>query len=71
MLAAHDKHGPSVRQMRNRLKATGVGLGLVRLLLDAGRTKEARTTLTWLQEGFRGIAAGARTNASPGHCITN
>jgi hypothetical protein len=40
-------------QMRNRLKITGMGLGLVRLLQDAGRTEEARTTLYSLENGFQ------------------
>jgi hypothetical protein len=36
-------------ELRNRLKITVLGLGLVRLLLDAGRTQKARTTLRLLQ----------------------
>ena len=42
MLAIHDQF---THQMRNRLKTTGMGLGLVRLLQDAGALEEARTTL--------------------------
>ena len=34
---------------RNRLKTTGMGLGLVRLQMDVGLTEEARTTLASLQ----------------------
>jgi hypothetical protein len=56
MLAIHHQHDQFTQQMRNRLKTTGMGLGLVRLLLDAGRTEEARTTLFSLQHGFQGIA---------------
>ncbi len=52
MLAIHDHF---TRQMRNRLKTTGMGLGLVRLLQDAGLTEEARTTLYSLENGFQGI----------------
>ena len=53
MLAIHDQF---THQMRNRLKTTGMGLGLVRLLLDAGLTEEARATLSSLEHGFQGIA---------------
>ncbi len=53
MLAIHDQFTP---QMRNRLKTVGMGLGLVRLLQDAGRTEEASTTLSSLEHGFQGVA---------------
>jgi hypothetical protein len=53
MLAIHDQF---THQMRNRLKATVMGLGLARLLQDAGRTEEARTTLHSLENGFQGVA---------------
>jgi hypothetical protein len=53
MLAIHD---PFTLQMRNRLKTTGMGLGLVRLLQDAGLSEEARTTLSSLENGFQGVA---------------
>jgi hypothetical protein len=53
MLAIHDQF---THQMRNRLKTTGMGLGLVRLLLDAGLTEEARATLSSLEHGFQGSA---------------
>jgi hypothetical protein len=52
MLAIHDQF---TRQMRNRLKTTGMGLGLVRLLQDAGLTDEARSTLSLLENGFQGV----------------
>jgi hypothetical protein len=53
MLAIHDQF---THQMRNRLKTTGMGLGLVRLLQDAGLTDEARTTLSSLENDFQGVA---------------
>jgi hypothetical protein len=48
-------HDQFTHQMRNRLKTTGMGLGLVRLLQDAGLTEEARMTLSSLESGFRGV----------------
>jgi hypothetical protein len=48
MIAIHDQF---TRQMRSRLKTTGMGLGLVRLLQDARRFEEARTTLSSLENG--------------------
>ena len=48
MIASHDCN-PITRQTSNRVNATGMGLGLVRLLLDAGLTDEARRTLSSLQ----------------------
>ena len=53
MIAIHDQF---TRQMRSRLKTTGMGLGLVRLLQDARRFEEARTTLYSLENGFQGTA---------------
>jgi hypothetical protein len=53
MLAIHDQF---TRQMRNRLKTTGMGLGLVRLLQDARRFEEARTTLYSLEDAFQDVA---------------
>jgi hypothetical protein len=55
MLAIHDH---LTHQMRNHLKTTGMGLGLVRLLQDAGRTKEARTALCSLESSFQDVAKG-------------
>jgi hypothetical protein len=52
MLANHDQF---TRQMRSRLKTTCMGLGLVRLLQDAKRFDEARTTLYSLENGFQGV----------------
>lgn len=53
MLAVHDQF---TRQMSDRLKTTGMGLGLVRLLQRAGRIKEARTTLSSLENAFHDVA---------------
>ena len=53
MLATHDQF---THQMRNRLKSTCIGLGLVRLLQDAKRFEEAGTTLYLLEGGFQGVA---------------
>ena len=53
MLAIHDQF---THQLRNRLKTTVLGLGLVRLLQDAGLTEDARTTLSSLENGFQGVA---------------
>src|SRR5436853_7829156 len=53
MLAIYD---PFTHQMRNRLKTTGIGLGLVRLLQDARRFEEAHMTLGALENGSRSVA---------------
>ena len=42
--------------MRNRLKTTGMGLGLVRLLQNARRFEEAKTTLCSLENDIHGAA---------------
>jgi hypothetical protein len=55
MLAKGRKHDQLTHQMRNRLKTTRMGLGLVRLLLDLGLTEEVRTTLSSLQSGIQGV----------------
>jgi hypothetical protein len=52
MLAIHDQF---TRQKRSRLKTSVMGLGLVRLLQDARRFEEARTTLYSLENGLQGI----------------
>lgn len=54
MLAIHDQFTP---QMRNRLKTTSLGLGLVRLLQDARRFEEAKTILYSLENSFQGVEA--------------
>ena len=46
MLAIHDQF---TQQMRDRLKTTVMGLGLVRLLQDAKRFEDARTTFNLLE----------------------
>jgi hypothetical protein len=51
MLTIHDRF---TRQMRDRLKTTAMGLGLVRLLQDARRFEEARATLYALEKGLQG-----------------
>ena len=53
MLAINDNF---THQMRDCLKTTAMGLGLVRLLQDAGRTEEARTILCSLECGIQGLA---------------
>lgn len=54
MLAIHDQFS---YQLRTRLQTTCMGLGLVRLLQDARRFEEARTTLAALESGFQGAEA--------------
>ena len=56
MLAIHDQ---LTRQMRNRLKTSAIGLGLVRLLQDAKRFEEARTVLYSLENEFQGEEAAS------------
>jgi hypothetical protein len=53
MLAIHD---PWTRPRCDGLQTTGLGLGLVRLLQEAGRTDEARAILALLEDGFQGAA---------------
>jgi hypothetical protein len=60
MLAIHDQF---THKMRDRLKTAVMGLGLVRLLQDAGRTGEARATLYSLENGFQGVG---EKSARPG-----
>jgi hypothetical protein len=54
MSASCRSHDQFTSLTRIRLKTTSMGLGLVRLLLDARRTEEARTTLSALHNGVRG-----------------
>lgn len=60
-------HDQFTQQMRNRLKTIGLGLGLVRLLQDAGLTEEARKTLSSLENGFQTVAkeSDRRSSAAP------
>ena len=53
MLAIHDKFS---YQLRSRLQTTSMALGLVRLLQDARRFEEARTTLSSFGNDFPGFA---------------
>jgi hypothetical protein len=52
MLSVHGKNNRVTSQLRDRLKTTSMGLGLVRLQMDAGLTEEASTTLASLQDDF-------------------
>jgi len=61
MLATRDRYDQFTPRIRSRLKIAGMGLGLVRLLVDAGLVEEARTTLCWLQNGFPGMAEAPQT----------
>ena len=63
MLTIHDH---VTRQMCDRLETTCIGLGLVRLLQDAKRFEEARTTLYALENGFQ----SAKPNHKPRKRIT-
>ena len=58
MLAIHEQFN---HQMRRRLKTTGMGLGLVRLLQDAGLIEEARKTLFALENGFQDVSEKSAT----------
>ncbi len=49
-------HEPFTRQMSDRLETTAIGLGLMRLLQDARRFKEAREILDLLQYGNGPVA---------------
>ena len=60
MRARHFRLDQITRQLLGRLKTTGVGLGLLRLQLDAGMTEEARTTLTSLQNDFQLLLHGVK-----------
>jgi len=66
MRASHSRVDQITRQLLDRLKTTGVGLGLLRLQLDAEMTEEARTTLTSLQNDFQLLLHGVKeTETSP------
>lgn len=49
-------HTNHKHQIFSRCKTTGMALGLVRLLQDAGRSEEARTTLASLKKILQGVA---------------
>src|SRR3989442_2968101 len=65
MRARHSGLDQITRQSRDRLKTTGVGLGLVRLQLDAGMTEEARTILASLQNDFQLLLHGVEETQKP------
>jgi hypothetical protein len=63
-------HNHFTKQMRTRLETTAIGLGLVRLLQNAGRTEEARAILASLENGFQ-CAAPESDKASQKPCQPN
>src|SRR5438874_8031130 len=65
MRARHFRLDQITRQLLGRLKTTGVGLGLLRLQLDAGMTEEARTTLALLQNDFQFLLHGVKETEKP------
>src|SRR5229473_5412072 len=65
MRARHSRVDQTTRQLRDRLKTTGVGLGLLRLQLDAGMTEEARTILASLQNDFQLLFHGVKETQKP------
>ena len=56
MFSSHDQLSS---HMLDRLKTTSIGLGLVRLLQDARRFEEARSTLYALETGFQVVERAA------------
>ncbi len=46
------------RRLNDRLRTTGLGLGLLRLQFDAGLTEEAKSTLAALQKDFQILLHG-------------
>jgi len=58
MLSVHGKNNRFTSQLRDRLKTTSMGLGLVRLQMDVGLTEEASTTLASLQDDFQLLLHG-------------
>src|SRR5439155_17816747 len=65
MRVLHSRVDQITRQLRNNLETTGVGLGLLRLQLDAGMTEEARTTLASLQNDFQLLLHGVKETEKP------
>jgi hypothetical protein len=65
MRARHFRVDQTTRQLSDRLKTTGVGLGLLRLQLDAGMTDEARTTLSSLQNDLQLLLLGVKEMEKP------
>ncbi len=62
MIAIHEQFS---RQMRNRLKTSVMGLGLVRLLQDARRFEEASTTLYSLENNFQEVEVESKMAPNP------
>lgn len=58
MIAVHGRNNRFGGQLRDRLKTTSMGLGLVRLQMDAGLTEEASTTLASLQDNSQLLLFG-------------
>jgi carbon storage regulator CsrA len=56
--AAQRRRDQFVRQLRDRLKTTGVSLGLLGLQLDAGLLRDARATLARIQEDLQLLRHG-------------
>ncbi len=65
--AANGSCDPLTSQMLDRLKVTGMGLGLLRLHLDAGSMEDARALIAALQDDFQlllhGVEGGAQGSA--------
>lgn len=61
---AEDRTGPP-RRLRDRLKGTAVGLGLLELQLDAGLLSDARETLAAIREDLRALRLGAEGEREP------
>ncbi len=53
------------RPLHDRLQDTGLGLGMVRLLLDAGHTEEAKAALAGVQEQFCLLRRDAEEGQAP------
>src|SRR5262249_6827512 len=51
--------------LQDRLTTTGLGLGLLRLQLDTGRTEEAKATLAALQADFQILLHDTHTETEP------
>jgi hypothetical protein len=65
MLAFSSRIEQNTRQLQSHLKTTGMGLGLLRLQLDAGMTEDARTTLHSLQNDFQLLLYGVKETEQP------
>ena len=52
------KFAALARQLRDRLQVTGVGLGTVQLLLEAGLTHDAKATLARIRDDFQLLRYG-------------